>query len=198
MATYGFDYPEAERIAEGVDFTKPEIQEPLNEGSLKLTADDVRFLNLIYEAQIRLMDEQSVQPLLAALKETGRYDNTLIIVTADHGEALYEHQTYAHAEDWLWEEVVHVPLIVKFPKSMRPPALGNEVTELTSSVDLLPALAGLLGRAAPKQARGSPIFGGTFGNSRLDRGVRLSSRTERLYGFLGGSQGPLQARRDFN
>ena len=104
MATYGFDYPEAERIAQGVDFTTTEIAESLNHGSLKLTADDVRFLNLIYEAQIRLMDEQIVQPLLAALKETGRYDNTLIVVTADHGEALYEHQTYAHGEDWLWRK----------------------------------------------------------------------------------------------
>ena len=34
------------------------------------------FASSIYEAQIRLMDEQIVQPLLAALKETGRYDNT--------------------------------------------------------------------------------------------------------------------------
>ena len=175
MATYGFDYPEAERIAQGVDFTTTEIAESLKDGSLKLTADDVRFLNLIYEAQIRLMDEQIVQPLLAALKETGRYDNTLIVVTADHGEALYEHQTYAHGEDWLWEEVVHIPLIVKFPKNMRPPALGNEVAELTSSVDLLPALAGLLGRAAPKQAHGSPIFGGTFGNLILIDGYACPS-----------------------
>ena len=73
------------------------------------------------------------------------------------------------------EEVVHIPLIVKFPKSMRPPALGNEVAELTSSVDLLPALAGLLGRAAPKQAHGSPIFGGTFGDLILIDGYACPS-----------------------
>ncbi|MGH6899169.1 MAG: sulfatase [Geminicoccaceae bacterium] len=170
MATYGVDYAEAERIAQGVDFTTTEIMGPLNEGSLKLTDDDLRFLNLIYEAQMRWMDEEFVQPLLATLKETGRYDNTLIIVTADHGEALYEHQGYAHAGDLVWEEVVHIPLIVKFPKSMRPPALSNEVEELTSSVDLLPALAALLGRAAPEQARGAPIFGGTFVSSILIEG----------------------------
>ncbi len=53
--------------------------------------------------------------------------------------------------------------------------LGNEVAELTSSVDLLPALAGLLGRAAPKQAHGSPIFGGTFGNLILIDGYACPS-----------------------
>ena len=170
MESYGFEYAEAERIADGVDFTTAAVNSPLNEGRLALTDDDLRFLNLLYEAQIRLMDEEYIQPILAALKETGRYDNTLIIVTADHGEALYEHQAYAHAGDLLWEEVVHIPLIVKFPKGMRPTTLGDEVAELTSSVDLLPAVAQMLERAAPAHARGAPIFGGTFAGSVLIEG----------------------------
>jgi arylsulfatase len=170
MKTYGIEYAEAERIAEGVDFTTAAVAGSLNGGSLELTDDDLRFLNLLYEAQIRWMDEEFVQPILTALEETGRYDNTLVIVTADHGEALYEHEAYTHSGDLLWDEVVHVPLIVKFPKGMRPASLGNEVTELTSSVDLLPALAQMLGRPAPAYARGAPIFGGTFAGSALIEG----------------------------
>jgi arylsulfatase A-like enzyme len=170
MAAYGFEYPEAERIAQGVDFTTTAVKEPLNEGRLELTEDDRRFLNLIYEAQVRWMDEQFFEPILAALKDAGRYDNTLIIVTADHGEALFEHQAYAHAGSLLWEEVVRIPLIVKFPKGTRPAALGAEVEELTSSVDLLPALATMLGRKVPEHARGTPIFDGAFAGPVLIEG----------------------------
>jgi arylsulfatase A-like enzyme len=167
MEAYGFDYPEAARIAQGVDFTTTDIGKSLNSGRLELTDDDLRFLNVIYEAGMREMDEDFVQPILTTLKETGRYDDTLIVVTADHGEGLYEHQAYAHAGSSLHEEVVHVPLIVKFPKGTRPAALGEEVQEMSSSVDLLPAIAQWLGRPAPAQARGAPIFEGTFADSVL-------------------------------
>jgi arylsulfatase A-like enzyme len=170
METYGFDYPEEERISQGVNFHKTEIKELINDGELKLTEQDVRFLHLAYEARARRMDEESVRPILETLKETGRYDRTLIVVTADHGELLYEHESYAHSELFLWEEAVRVPLIVKFPKGKRPSALPREVNELTSSVDLLPALADLLDRPAPAHARGAAIFGGEFAGSTMIEG----------------------------
>jgi len=170
METYGFDYAEGERIAKGVDFTTTAIKGLINGGELELDREDVRYLNLVYEARTRWMDENIVQPIISQLKDVGRYDDTLIIVTADHGEALYEHESYAHAERFLWEEVVRVPMIVKFPKDHRPAVLGAEVSELTSSVDLLPALADLLGRPAPAEARGAAIFSGAFAESTLIEG----------------------------
>jgi arylsulfatase A-like enzyme len=170
METYGFGYAEAERISHGVDFTTTEIKEKINQGDLRLNAEDTSFLNLIYEARMRSTDEDLVRPIISKLKETGRYDDTLIIITADHGEALYDHETYAHGERYLWEEVVRVPLIVKFPKKQRPAAIGKEVSELTSSVDLVPALADLLGRPAPTHARGAAIFSGAFAESTLIEG----------------------------
>jgi len=170
METYGFDYPEEDRISQGVNFNKTEIKDLINDGELKLTEQDVRFLHLAYEAQARHMDEEFVRPILQTLKETGRYDRTLIVVTADHGELLYEHESYAHGGLFLWEEVVRVPLIVKFPKGKRPAALPREVSEPTSSVDLLPALADLLGRPAPAHARGAAIFGGEFAGSTMIEG----------------------------
>ncbi len=170
METYSFDYPEEERISQGVNFNNTRIKNLINDGELKLTEQDVRFLHLAYEAQARRMDEEFVRPILETLKETGRYDSTLIVVTADHGEMLYEHESYAHGDLFLWEEVVRVPLIVKFPKGKRPAALPREVNELTSSVDLLPALADLLGRPAPAHARGAAIFSGEFAGSTMTEG----------------------------
>lgn len=170
MQTYGFDYPEEERISQGVNFTNTQIKERINDDELKLTEQDVRFLHLAYEAKTRQMDEEFVRPILETLQETGRYDNTLVVVTADHGEMLYEHERYAHGNLPLWEEVIKVPLIVKFPKGKRPAALAREVNELTSSVDLLPALADLLGRPAPKYARGAAIFSGEFSGLAMIEG----------------------------
>jgi arylsulfatase A-like enzyme len=167
MDTYGFDYAEAERISIGIDFTTTEIKELINRRELRLNSDDVRFLNLIYEARMRWMDQNIVRPIISKLKETGRYDDTLIIITADHGEALYEHESYAHAGRYLWDEVVQVPMIVKFPKNQQPAAVGAEVSELTSSVDLMPALADLLGRPAPNEVRGAAVFRGRFAESTL-------------------------------
>ena len=170
MQTYGFDYPEEERISQGVNFKNNRIKDRINDGKLKLTEQDVRFLHLAYEAKTRYMDEEFVRPILETLKETGRYGNTLVVVTGDHGELLYEHERYAHGHLPLWEEVVRVPLIVKFPKGKRPAALAREVNELTSSVDLLPALADLLGRPAPTHARGAAIFSGEFAGTTMIEG----------------------------
>jgi arylsulfatase A-like enzyme len=191
METYGFDYAEAERISNGVDFTTTEIKERINRREVSLNTEDVRFLNLIYEARMRWMDENIVRPIINKLKETGRYDDTFIIITADHGEALYEHESYAHAERHLWEEVVRVPLIVKFPKNQRSAAIGEEVTKLTSSVDLLPALADLLGRPAPTYARGAAIFSGAFAEATLIEGHECAEALgDCLYSwaFLQGNQ----------
>jgi len=81
----------------------------------------------------------------------------MLIVTADHGEALYEHQDYAH-KDHLAETVIHVPLIVKFPRGRKPAALGAEVDTLTRSIDLLPSLLAYFGQPVPEELPGVQIF----------------------------------------
>ncbi len=145
MERYGFDYDEKARIAAGVDFNTAKIFMDINYGELELQPEDVRFLNLIYEAKFRFYDEQFVASLMQGLKGMGRYDDTLIILTADHGEELYDHEGYGHA---LWNEVVHVPLIVKFPRRTKPAELASEVDLPTQSVDLIPSLLAMCGQDA--------------------------------------------------
>ena len=95
-----------------------------------------------------------------SLRASGLYDDTLIILTADHGEELYDHGGYAHGHA-LWEEVVHVPLIVKFPRGGKPAGLGREVDQVTQSIDLLPSLLALAGEQADDTLSGTDIFNGT-------------------------------------
>ena len=105
------------------------------------------------------MDREYVKPVVEGLKELGRYDDTLLIVTADHGEALYEHQDYAH-KGKLSETVLHVPLIVKFPHGRKPASLGAEMSALTRSIDLLPSLLAYLGQPVTEDLPGMQIFQG--------------------------------------
>ncbi len=157
MAEFGFDYDEQSRAAAAVDFTTPEIQKAIEDGELQLTAEDARFLSLVYDAKLRKVDREVVAPMIEGLRRAGRWDRTLFILTADHGEELYEHRGYAHAYS-LWEEVIRVPLIVKFPQGMRPPNLSRRNDALTSNVDLYPTLLAFLGQPLPKGLVGRSIF----------------------------------------
>jgi arylsulfatase A-like enzyme len=157
LKAYGFEYDEAARKAQGVDFTQATIKFAINRDGMTLDPDDVRFLNLIYDAELRTVDEEYVGKILDKLRASGRYDNTMILLTADHGEELYDHSGYAHGHA-LWDEVIHVPLLVKFPKGRKPSNLAREVDAVTQAIDLIPSLMSFLGQPAPGDLPGTDIF----------------------------------------
>lgn len=157
MARHGFEYDEAARAAVGVDFTTQEILDAIRNDRLELTAADRRYLSLIYDASLRRVDRRTVAPMLEGLRRSGRWDRTLLILTADHGEELVEHGGYAHSHA-LWDEIIRVPMIVKFPKGLRPQALPDRVDAPTSNVDVFPTLMEFLGRPVPRGLAGRPIF----------------------------------------
>ncbi len=172
---FGFPYDEAERQAAGADFTTPAIKHAILEGRQALEPDDVRFLNLVYESSLVRCDRDLLGRVVDGLKERGLYDSTMILVTSDHGEELYDHRGYAHAYH-VWQEIIHVPLVVKFPKGRRPPDLPDRVSDLSSAIDLLPALLDLLGAEAD-DLPGVPIFSGE--TSRF-----VFSEARRRYGLI--------------
>jgi arylsulfatase A-like enzyme len=72
----------------------------------------------LYDAEILYMDHYFGK-FLQKLKAWNLYENSMIIVTADHGELLGEHGKYEHGQ-YLYQEEIHVPLIIKFPGSEVP------------------------------------------------------------------------------
>ena len=72
---------------------------------------DLNHILALYDGEIRLTDEH-VGRILKKLKDAGLYDDTLIIVTSDHGEEFLEHGSVKHGHT-LFQELVHVPLILK-------------------------------------------------------------------------------------
>lgn len=160
MKRHGFSYDERARIEAGVSFRTHEIRDRINDGGLRLTPEDVRFLNLVYDAATRRVDEQFVSELIEGLKRLEVYDNMLLIVTADHGEELYDHAGYAHGHA-LWEEVIHVPLIVKFPRGRRPASLPQQVPFVTRAIDVYPSILAFAGQPVPPELPGEDVFDGS-------------------------------------
>ena len=161
MASFGFEYDEATNRKAGIDFTRSETEARVNDGELELSDAQERFLHLVYEAQLRWADQELIRPLIQSLKDRGRYDDTLILITADHGEELYEHGRLAHGHA-LWHQLMHVPLIAKYPKGGKPEGVGPQVSSLTSSVDIYPSLLALAGLPSPQGLRGVPALQGDF------------------------------------
>lgn len=109
-----------------------------------------------------------VGKMLAKLQASGRYDNALIIVTADHGEELFDHGGFSHGYT-LHREVVQVPLIIKFPGQTE----GRVVDGPASLMDIVPTVLAAVGLPATT-AEGGPLDGINLGDASL--GDRLPDR----------------------
>jgi choline-sulfatase len=120
------------------------------DGSLSL--EEIR---KAYRAEIFELDFH-VGDLLHALTELGLDRDTVVAIVADHGEYLGEHQRFGH--DLLYDEVLHVPMMVRAPGL--PPSRRSE---LVSTIDLVPSLLPLLGVAPLPGARGGDVISGGGG-----------------------------------
>jgi arylsulfatase A-like enzyme len=106
-----------------------------------------------YDAEIHYADRH-VGRVLDALRERGLYDETLIVVTADHGEEFGEHGLYR--EHWSTHEgTQNVPLLVKPPASADVDPGSRE--ELVTNVDMAPTLADYAGLEPPASWQGRSI-----------------------------------------
>jgi len=105
--------------------------------------DDVARVGELYLAEVAYVDEQ-VGVLLAGLEERGLLDNTLLVVTADHGESLADDRIYAYSHGSnAAEEVMHVPLLVRgYGAAVGGPAV---VSSHAYMAGLAPTLERLLG-----------------------------------------------------
>lgn len=122
-------------------------EEGLEYGQLDLRPADVRFWRAIYDERIQRADRQLAE-FLTALDQLGLSENTVLVVTSDHGSEYYEHRRVDHGFT-LYDEQLHVPLLIRLPD--RPGC--RIVTERISSIDLLPTLLDLLDVNIPAEQR---------------------------------------------
>jgi arylsulfatase A-like enzyme len=101
----------------------------------------------LYQGEVAFNDE-SFGALVRTMQGLGVWDDTLVVVTADHGEEFFEYGRGGHGKS-LTEEVLRVPLIVRRPSDPRLPP-GARVERPISLVDLAPTLLDLAGIPAPE------------------------------------------------
>ncbi len=90
----------------------------------------------LYEGEIRYTDEFLIKPVVHKLKELDLYDRTMIVFTSDHGEELLDHKRWLHGHT-LYNELIKVPLIIKFPGSKYSTKRSKIIVR---SIDVVPTL----------------------------------------------------------
>ncbi len=123
-------------------------------GSTEFEAADQAVLNLLYDAEVREVD-RLFGSMLEILAEKEALEDTLIVLTADHGEELLDHGFVGHASTSLsaklYEEFIRIPLIFSWPGHVP----GGGIDErLASQIDILPTVLRLLGWESPQPAEG--------------------------------------------
>lgn len=119
---------------------------------------DAKAIQAAYYAMIELIDE-NVGRMLAALERTAQRENTVVIFTSDHGEALGDHGLLLKGCRF-YEGLVRVPLIFACPGRFQAGLVSNALVELT---DIAPTLLEMCGLAVPERMQGrslSPILTG--------------------------------------
>ncbi len=93
--------------------------------------------------------DQHIEKTLDMLEETGQADNTIVIFCPDHGEYGASHGMLMEKWHSAYEEVIHVPMVIRFPTAMRSIKNGiQQITSVTSHIDVLPTILGLIGEPA--------------------------------------------------
>lgn len=135
-------------------FTGPEapaLLDRINAGRVAIDDDDRAALVARYDATVRQVDA-AVDALLAELERRGLGERTLVVVSADHGEELFEHGLIGHGRS-LRDTLLHVPLLLAGPGVPE----GRVVDAPVESLDILPTLLELASLPVPDTLRGQSL-----------------------------------------
>jgi arylsulfatase A-like enzyme len=128
-----------------------------------------------YDAGVFEVD-RGVGRVIDLLKDAGRLENSLIIVTSDHGESFYDRDLYIGHGINLTDDEVHIPLIVRFPDAE---GGGTRRSELVDLTDLPKTVLDVAGIAPPEHMDGESLAGLLRGESRhKDHVFGISQNTE--------------------
>ena len=108
-----------------------------------------------YQERIELMD-RAIGALRDDLAARGQWDDTLFLVTSDHGEAFFEHAGMSKHGYVPFDEVLRVPLVVSYPRFLREGGV-RVVRDLAWHLDLLPTVLGFVGLPVPPDLRGRDL-----------------------------------------
>lgn len=139
----------------------------------KVTEEEWRRVVSHYYGMVSLIDDQ-VDRVLAALRDSGLEDNTIVIFTSDHGELLGDHGLLfkgPHHYDCL----LRVPTLIRWPGTISP---GTQVDELVEFIDLSATILELAGIEVPAGMQGRSILPMLLGGPAVSRDSVLVERQD--------------------
>jgi len=166
---------------------RQKLEKRVLRGAATVTPRQLAHLTSQYDGGIAYIDSELTR-FLHHLEATGLFEEALVIVTADHGEAFGDHHLFGH-DISVYQEGVHVPLLVRTPRQPR----GATVASLVSLTDLFPTLLEEAGAPIPPGIDGRSLLGAapdpdrevlseTFGNSLAGRWQpHLGSASRAIY-----------------
>lgn len=141
--------PLRERFAPG----EPGVQLSGNRALPFANPGDLAYTRSLYAACVAHADA-SVGALVGALDALRLRDDTVVVLTADHGEEFGEHGGIGHGRT-VYGEQVRVPLLISAPGVLEP---GRRIGHLSQHIDLAPTILRLAGVAVPDSFRGASVF----------------------------------------
>lgn len=149
------------------DYTGPVVGDWIHgiyTGHIPIDPDrDLPHIRALYDSEIRYVDRR-IGELLASL-HPDVLANTLIVLTSDHGEELFDHGGWKHGQT-LYEEQIHVPLIVRWDGRIPP---GTRVRGTVRLLDLVPTLAAAVGAESSPDWDGVDLLPALTGVGTLPR-----------------------------
>jgi len=134
----------------------------------RFTPEQRAWIEKLYDEEVLAADE-AIGELVAGLKARDRWDHTVLAVTADHGEELWDHGAFEHGHA-LYGELIRVPLLLRVPGLP-----GIRESRLVQHADLFQTLLALAGVPAPPEAHGDDL-------RALPAGPRAVLSEDCLYG----------------
>jgi len=151
-----------------------ELLEKIKSGRIHLDARDRTHLEALYDGEISYHDVH-FNAIMDGIASRGLADDTMIIVTADHGEEFWDHGSVGHGHS-VYEELLHIPMIVRWPGVTNGPA---RIDDRVGLVDVMPTVLDALGQPIPEEAAGHSFL-------PLLRGVSDDAPRATVSGFMDG------------
>ena len=124
---------------------------------------DMQHISALYDGCVDYVDNEFIKSLIESLREKGVLDNTLVVLTSDHGEEFLEHGRLLHES--LYGEVTRVPFIMRLPNVL---PKGTRIQQLVRTVDIMPTILDLLGIPCEATVQGVSLLPAIKHDKELD------------------------------
>ncbi len=139
----------------------------------KLSEGDLAQLEGLYDGEIRYNDHH-IGRLMEKLESLGILDDTIVIITSDHGEEFADHGSYLHGKN-LYESMIRIPFVMRcpgwLPKNMR-------IGAMVQSIDIMPTVLEILDIDIPTEAQGKSTVPLLEGKTNRIHDFVFSERTD--------------------